>query len=82
VTLFAFAYMLRSGEVRALFADEEARRPYLDRFFAERPKSSIAWIHELGSQRYGSAATLLLDQSREAEELVEKHVGDISVVHR
>jgi hypothetical protein len=51
-------------------------QPHLDRFFREHPDLELAWIHQLGTYNYGDAATSLLREAGDAEELTEKHVRD------
>jgi hypothetical protein len=70
-----------AGEARALFAlDSSTHGALLDHYFSERELSDTAWVHELGMQRYGKAAKMLLNIADDADELAEKHVSLVSYI--
>lgn len=64
-----------SGELRVMFAQEDAYRGYMDKFFALNPNTAISWIHDLGSARHGAAAAALLIDAEQAANLNAKHVS-------
>jgi hypothetical protein len=58
-----------------MFAQEDAYREYMDKFFATSPNTTISWIHDLGSPRHGAAAAALLLDAEQATNLEAKHVS-------
>jgi Non-repetitive/WGA-negative nucleoporin C-terminal len=64
-----------SGELRVMFAQEDAYRGYMDKFFASNPNTALSWIHDLGNGRHGAAAAALLIDAEQATNLEAKHVS-------
>lgn len=62
------------GELRVMFAQENAYSGYMNKFFAEHNYHDISWIHDLGMGRHGAASQTLLVESQDASDLKSKHV--------
>ncbi|KIL69792.1 hypothetical protein M378DRAFT_69338 [Amanita muscaria Koide BX008] len=79
-------YIQHAGELRVLFAQEEISGGYMDRFFAEHPNNSIAWLNDLGKERYGTTATSLLAEAEKSNNLEVSHlmlsVGKLSYLEQ
>lgn len=77
-----YRWYIQHGELRVMFAQEDAYRGYMDKFFALNPNTAISWIHDLGSARHGAAAAALLIDAEQAANLNAKHfmlsVGKLS----
>jgi hypothetical protein len=67
--------MMFLGELRVMFAQEDAYRGYMDKFFASSPNTAISWIHDLGRARHGATAAALLLDAEQATNLEAKHVS-------
>ena len=61
-----------------MFDQESPRASYLDSFFKENSNNGLSWIHDLGQERFGPAATTLLKVAESATNLEEKHVRVIT----
>lgn len=66
--------IVRTGELRAMFSEEDTHSAYLDKFFGENPNTAISWIYDLGKARYVVAVTALLIEAEQAKNLEAKHV--------
>ena len=64
-----------SGELRAMFAQDDAYQGYMDKFFTLSPNTALSWIHDLGNGRHGAAAAALLIDAEQATNLKAKHVS-------
>jgi hypothetical protein len=62
------------GELRVMFAQDDAYSGYMDKFFAANPNPDISWIHEISKQRYGDASLSLLNEAQNVGDLETKHV--------
>ncbi|KAF7967089.1 hypothetical protein HWV62_35891 [Athelia sp. TMB] len=68
-----YRWYIEHGELRVMFAQEDAYGGYIDRFFAEQHHPSISWVNDLGKGRFSSASRTLLEESRDAGDLEIKH---------
>jgi nuclear pore complex protein Nup133 len=57
-----------------MFNQEAQTGEYLDTFFKQRPNIGISWIHDIGTAKYVSAASALLQDAGSAVNLEAKHV--------
>ncbi|KAL0946843.1 hypothetical protein HGRIS_013011 [Hohenbuehelia grisea] len=64
-----YRWYIQHGELRTMFAQEDAHAIYMDRFFAQHRTPWISWLHDLGKERYGAAATTLIDEAQKASNL-------------
>ncbi|KAF8163334.1 methyltransferase type 11 [Crassisporium funariophilum] len=67
-------WYIQHGEVRVMFDEEAHGGGYLDAFFREKPNIAISWIHDLGKERFGYAASALLQNAKSASNLEGKHL--------
>lgn len=65
------------GELRIMFSQEADQSAFIDRFFAKKPNSGISWLHDVSKERYGDAASALLEEAKRANHLKAKHVRRI-----
>ncbi|KII88453.1 hypothetical protein PLICRDRAFT_110437 [Plicaturopsis crispa FD-325 SS-3] len=69
-----YRWYIEHGELRTMFAQEDAYGEYMDKFFDQHPHPSISWIHDLGKGRHGAASETLLIQAQGAKDLASKHL--------
>ncbi|EGO21494.1 hypothetical protein SERLADRAFT_451525, partial [Serpula lacrymans var. lacrymans S7.9] len=60
------------GELRVMFAQKDLYSGYMDKFFADHPRPTISWIHDIGRGRPAAASASLLEESTRAPELEVK----------
>lgn len=82
-------WCIEQGEARVVFAQENVWGPIMDKLFAKNEKgkgregeeqvarseyNAIAWVNDMGRDRYGSASMRLLGEAMGASDLGVKHV--------
>jgi nuclear pore complex protein Nup133 len=83
-------WCIEQSEESVVFAEESVWGPIMDKLFARDPKgkrregeertvkseyNSVAWINDMGRDRFGDASRRLLGEARGASDLGVKHVG-------
>ncbi|TFK42541.1 hypothetical protein BDQ12DRAFT_732185 [Crucibulum laeve] len=69
-----YQWYIQHGELRVMFSQEDSQSPFIENFIAERPSTAISWIYDLGKKRYGDAASALVTEAQEANNLEAKHL--------
>ncbi|KAI0054126.1 hypothetical protein FA95DRAFT_1530133 [Auriscalpium vulgare] len=69
-----YQWYIEHGELRTMFAQEDAHSDYLDRFFAKHSVPAVSWIHDLNKYKYNSAAESLLTEAGKSDDLAAKQL--------
>ncbi|KAJ2920658.1 hypothetical protein H1R20_g16437, partial [Candolleomyces eurysporus] len=69
-----YQWYIQHGELRIMFSQEADQSSFIDRFFAKKPNPGISWLHDVSKERFGDAASALLEEAKRANHLKAKHL--------
>ncbi|RXW20887.1 hypothetical protein EST38_g4970 [Candolleomyces aberdarensis] len=69
-----YQWYIQHGELRIMFNQEADQSLFIDRFFSKKPNPGISWLHDVSKERFGDAASALLEEAKRANHLKAKHL--------